>query len=236
MKILNLYSGLGGNRKNWGNTHNITAVELNADIAKIYGDYFPKDKVIVGDAHEYLQNHFSEYDFIWASPPCQSHSQMRQNLAVRFRGTPAVYPDMKLYQEIIFLRHNFKGVWLVENVRPYYEPLIKPDFILQRHLYWANFQLPQKKFDTDLLRKAQIPDLSAKYGFDLSKYKLKDRRQILRNCVAPEIGEHIFKYVQNAVKSLQQAHVSGSAYCVCTNGDYEKAWEICGNCGKEAHP
>ena len=28
LKILNLYAGIGGNRKLWGNEHDITAVEL----------------------------------------------------------------------------------------------------------------------------------------------------------------------------------------------------------------
>ena len=54
MKILNLYAGIGGNRKLWGDTHEITAVELDPKIAKIYQDFFPKDKVIVADAHQYL--------------------------------------------------------------------------------------------------------------------------------------------------------------------------------------
>ena len=34
------------------------------------------------------------------------------------------FPDMKLYEEIIFLEHNFKGKYVVENVIPFYEPLI----------------------------------------------------------------------------------------------------------------
>jgi DNA (cytosine-5)-methyltransferase 1 len=29
MRILNLYAGIGGNRKLWGDDHEITAVELN---------------------------------------------------------------------------------------------------------------------------------------------------------------------------------------------------------------
>ena len=52
MKILNLYACLGGNRYKWGNEHEITAVELDPKIAKIYQDFFPKDKVIVADAHQ----------------------------------------------------------------------------------------------------------------------------------------------------------------------------------------
>lgn len=205
VRILNLYAGIGGNRKLWGDNVAVTAVEFNRGIAGIYKDNFPNDTVVVGDAHDYLMQHYNKFDFIWASPPCQSHSQMRQNLAVRFRGTEAVYPDMKLYQEIIFLKYNFKGLWCVENVRPYYEPLIAPDFTLQRHLYWGNFQVDDKKFETDLLRKAQIPDLEKRYGYDLSAYSLKNKRQVLRNCVEPEIGLHIFNEMNKYRSNLSLA-------------------------------
>ena len=42
MKILNLYAGIGGNRKLWGDEHEITAIENNTSIAYIYQDFFPK--------------------------------------------------------------------------------------------------------------------------------------------------------------------------------------------------
>jgi DNA (cytosine-5)-methyltransferase 1 len=116
---------------------------------------------------------------------------MRQHLQVQCRGQKAVYADMKLYEEIIFLKHNFKGLWVVENVRPYYEPLIKPSFELQRHYYWSNFDVEKKEFTKSKLRSAQIPDLQEYLGFELSGYKLPNKRQVLRNCVLPAIGEHI---------------------------------------------
>jgi hypothetical protein len=113
MKILNLYSGLGGNRKLWGNEHQITAVEHDPLIAAIYQDQFPNDEVIVTDAHEYLLDNYKNFDFIWSSPPCPTHSSFRFNIDVRYRGTKAEYPDMSLYQEIILLKHHFasyKGI------------------------------------------------------------------------------------------------------------------------------
>ena len=39
------------------------------------------------------------------------------------------YADMALYEEILFLKHNIKGGWVVENVKPYYTPLIPPKAI-----------------------------------------------------------------------------------------------------------
>ena len=190
MRILNLYAGIGGNRNLWGEKHEITAVEINPEISKIYQDFFPKDRVIVADAHEYLLNHFKEYDFIWSSPPCQTHSSFRFNIGVRFRDVNPEYPDMRLYQEIIFLEHHFKGKWVVENVKPYYTSLIKA-VVLQRHQFWCNFNIKNREFDIEELRSIQIPQLQKIHGLDLSKYRLKNKRQILRNCVHPELGLHI---------------------------------------------
>ena len=126
MKILNLYAGIGGNRKLWGDEHEVTAVELNPDIAAVYQQLFPNDTVIVGDAHQYLLDHYKEFDFIWSSPPCPTHSKARFALGVHGKGYPAVYPDMQLYQEIILLRHHFNGKYCVENVQYYYKPFIEP--------------------------------------------------------------------------------------------------------------
>src|SRR3990167_7910890 len=141
MKILNLYAGIGGNRKLWGNDHEITAVEIDLEIAKIYQDFFPDDKVIVGDAHQYLLEHYNEFDFIWSSPPCPSHSRLRKVISMN-SGAKAIYPDMKLYEEILFLEGYFEGKWVVENVIGWYNPLIKP-YELEMHYFWSNFVLPK---------------------------------------------------------------------------------------------
>ena len=193
MKILNLYAGIGGNRALWAD-HQITAVEYDDQIAAVYADRFPDDRIVIQDAHQYLLDHYNEFDFIWTSPPCQSHSSFRQNIGVRYRGVKAVYPDMRLYQEIIFLQHNFKGKWVVENVKPYYDPLIKPSFTLQRHLFWSNFEVPEKHFDSGVIRNAQIPDLQQLHNVDLSQYNIPNKRQILRNCVIKEVGEWIIRH------------------------------------------
>lgn len=198
MKILNLYCGIGGNRKLWGNEHEVTAVEFDENIAAVYKDLFPSDNVIIGDAHQYLLEHYNEFDFIWASPPCQTHSSFRQNIGVRFRGVEPVYPDMKLYQEIIFLQYNFKGKWVVENVNPYYTPLIEPNVELDRHKFWCNFDIEKAEFVRPKLRAAQIPQLQEAYGYDLSEYKLPNKRQVLRNCVLPEVGKHILESCEGA--------------------------------------
>ncbi len=203
MKILNLYAGIGGNRRLWSNEHKITAVEYDANIASIYKDYFPNDEVVVGDARQYLLDNFGNFDFIWSSPPCQSHSSFRQNICVRFRDTKPIYPDMSLYQQIIFLQSNAKCGWVVENVKPYYKPLIQPNFVLQRHLFWSNFLVNEKFFESDKIRTSQIPQLQEKTGFNLDAYKLENKRQVLRNCVLPEVGKHILDSYINQTPTLR---------------------------------
>lgn len=194
MKVLNLYAGIGGNRKLWQNVE-VTAVEKHPEIAKIYSDFFPNDTMIIGDAHQYLLDNYRKFDFIWSSCPCQTHSSFRFNICVKFRNTKPEYPDMRLYQEVIFLKYHFDGKWVVENVNPYYEPLI-PTKMIQRHLFWSNFYIDDKDFQKDIIREAQIPQLQKLHGFNLSKYHFNDKdlskRQILRNCVLPELGLHVF--------------------------------------------
>ena len=196
MQVLNLYAGIGGNRKLWGKDVEVTAIELNPKIAAIYQDFFPDDKVIVGDAHQYLLKHHSEYDFIWSSIPCTKHSQLTWLRALsesKVTGaylTKPEYADMKLYEEIILLKTYFNGKWVVENVIAYYKPLILPTE-MQRHWFWSNFHIRIIKLDSDNIEKGKIKEWEQKLGFNLSPYKNIDKRTLLRNCVRPELGLHI---------------------------------------------
>ena len=202
MKILNLYAGIGGNRRFWSNDHDITAVEYKPEIAKIYSDFFPNDKMVIGDAHQYLLEHFSEFDFIWSSPPCPTHSQLgRLRVLSNSKKTGAYlskakYPDMKLYEEIILLKHFFKGKYCVENVIAYYKPLIAP-IILGRHHFWTNFQVSDLKLPADNIDKGKVSDWEKRFGYDLSGYKGIEKRLVLRNCVVPELGKHILDCALN---------------------------------------
>jgi len=194
MKILNLYAGIGGNRKLWGNKHKITAVEIDPKIAEVYQNFFPNDVVVVADAHDYLKDNYTKFDFIWSSPPCQTHGQYRYNVGVKAKGYKAVYPDMSLYSEIVFLTHYFHGYFVVENTKPFYKPLIKPSVVLQRHYIWSNFYIEEKKFKTKHIRsKNKISDYNDL--FDISDSNIKNKRQVLRNCVEPKLGKHILKHV-----------------------------------------
>jgi DNA (cytosine-5)-methyltransferase 1 len=178
IRILNLYAGIGGNRKLWDGDIEVTAIENNEEIAKIYQNFFPNDKVIVTDAHQYLLEHFKEFDFIWSSPPCPTHS-----VTNHFLNAQGIirYPDMNLYQEIIFLNQFFKGKWVVENVKSYYSPLIRP-FEIGRHYFWSNFNLTKIKQP-----KNEIGKMHGK------RQKAHNKKIEERNMVNSELGNHIFK-------------------------------------------
>lgn len=194
MKILNLYCGIGGNRKLWGDEHEITAVEIDEKIAAIYKEMHPKDNVITTDAHNYLINNFKNFDFIWSSPPCPTHSRTSTSLSGYniYR-----YPDMNLYEEIIFLKHFYKGFFVVENVIPYYEPLIMPTAEIDRHYFWANFPIKDLTIKRDYdVSRATKETLSEYLGIVLPE-KTKDKRKLLRNCVNPSVGKHILECAIN---------------------------------------
>jgi len=184
----------------------VTAVEYNPDIAAVYQDFYPQDTVIVGDAHEYLLKHYKDFDFIWASPPCQSHSDIRKAHVIA-GNHEAVYPDMKLYQEIIFLKYYAlkKTKWVVENVVPFYNYLIRPNMVLDRHPFWSNFKIPGCEFKKKEIIN-QIHDNSTVFGVSLKDREMptvKYKKQILRNMVNPDVGEYIFNCMRNKEMQIE---------------------------------
>mgnify|MGYP003679373810 FL=1 len=206
MKILNLYACLGGNRYKWNEVKNdiqVTAVELDPECARLYQERFPDDKVIIADAHQYLLDHYKEFDFIWSSPPCPTHSRFNFSMKTVWNMK---YPDMKLYEEIILLQNWFDGKFCVENVIPYYEPLIHANK-RGRHLYWTNFNLPNnigERKNPQLSRglSKDIVDSLCKYhNYDFKNYKGKqDIRKVARNLVDYEAGKTIFETMLGIIK------------------------------------
>lgn len=214
MKILNLYAGIGGNRYLWGDDHEIVAVEKDERIADYYQRLHKNDIVVVADAHNYLLNHYHEFDFIWSSPPCQTHSRVNKNF-YHIR-----YADLSLYQEIIFLQTWFEGKWVVENVVPYYgqEGLRIDGVNVQRngrHLFWCNFKIittgrennekqcnvkAQKSKNNKHRELDDANALAAKLGMRVIDPKLIDKgthAKLYRNCVHPKLGLSILNRAQN---------------------------------------
>lgn len=211
MRVLNLYAGIGGNRKLWEGV-TVTAVEYNAEIAAIYQEYFPSDTVIVADAHEYLLTHYKEFDFIWASPPCQTHSRLRH---AQKNKTEPKFPDAKLWQEIIFLKHHATCPYVIENVIPYYSAFLEPTVVMDRHLFWSNFKIATIQLDSNervFTNKVpmKIRQKKARYGFDLQSKIIKglDKEQILNNLVNPEIGLAILDQVRGIKRKSKLKQIS----------------------------
>ena len=195
MKILNLYAGLGGNRKHWTNCQ-VTSVEYENNISEVYKELYPEDTLVVGDAHQYLLDNHSYFDFIWSSPPCQTHTRMIKS----GRNRKPIYADLRLYEEILFLQTNFSGKWVVENVVPYYTPLIEPTRKVGRHLFWSNFEFEVE----DVPRPKNFINQTTVAGSELLKEWLGIRyegniyykgnhcpAQVLRNAVHPDLGKQI---------------------------------------------
>lgn len=215
MKILNLYACLGGNRYKWDEVAKeaniqieVTAVELDEELARMYKERFPNDTVVIADAHQYLLENFKEFDFIWSSPPCPSHSRARYwNSSNYDSTTEPIYPDMKLYEEILFLQHYYRtGKFVVENVIPYYEPLI-PAQKRDRHLYWSNFKIPNVLSNRNISgivsqAKNELNQLCNIHEIDVSSYKGEQSLiKIARNLVDYEAGKTIFETVLGIYKS-----------------------------------
>ena len=213
MKILNLYSGIGGNRKLWGDKHHITSIELHEGIAREYEKLYPNDKLIIGDAKEYLLKNHQDYDLIWVSPPCPTHSRAR---FWRYKHENPVYPDMTLWEIIIFLKNHSGSKWVVENVKPYYDPLIEPSFCVGRHYFWSNFyvKVEDLKLSSTIKKDKGKNSFSYRTSSDLSKeYDIHicdsskgsrgyDLNRVLRNCVNPKIGKLIFDYATRKTLTL----------------------------------
>jgi DNA (cytosine-5)-methyltransferase 1 len=208
MKILNLYACLGGNRYKWGDDHEITSVELDPELARMYKERYPNDTVIVGDAHKYLLDNYKDFDFIWSSPPCPTHSRVRVTQKNQDFYIPK-YPDMKLYEEVIFLDEHFTGKYVVENVIPYYEPLI-PAKKRGRHLYWTNFNLPNNvdrkegkgimcgQTNDELTKLCEFHEIDKDF---LMSYKgQQSKTKIIRNLVDFEVGKTILETALGIVK------------------------------------
>jgi len=195
-KILNLFSGTGGNREEWKECE-VTSVENDPEVAKIYAKRYPKDSLIIGDAHQYLLKNYKDFDFIWSSPPCPTHSR------ARFWGLGSgkvdpVYPDPMLYQEIIFLNHHFRGKFAIENVIPYYQPLI-PAVKIGRHLIWSNFRIGNLEIKEDPFHNIKA----------LEEYKGSQRKdKIARNATDPKIGLYVLNCARDILTKQNEKQLS----------------------------
>lgn len=193
MMVLNAYAGIGGNRHLWPPDWDVTAVELDERIATEYARRYPSDTVIVGDAHTYVLEHTPEFDAVWTSPPCQTHS--RFNYSVKgMKNREVKPPDPRLWAEIAHLRTS--GVnYVVENVHTYYDPPVPPDVVTMRHYYWVSatpLLLSHAYTGIPISNKGRVDNMVAAYGLPaIPVGAVKDSRVAIRNAVVPTEGYEI---------------------------------------------
>ena len=114
---------------------------------------------------------------------------------------------MQLYEEILYLMHSYKGLWIVENVVPYYGVLL-PATKIGRHLFWSNFTITAQDikrprgFIKQVGKKALQEWLGIHYKENIYYGNNHCPAQILRNCVHPLLGEQVY---QCAVAHLDAA-------------------------------
>jgi len=111
---------------------------------------------------------------------------------------------MGLYQEILFLDNYYKGFWVVENVVPFYKPLIHGKQ-MGRHTFWSNFYIPIFETKEADINRGVISEWQELHGMNISDYKITGRRdKVLRNCVHPETGLHILNCARNTFPEIQE--------------------------------
>ncbi len=220
MKILNLFAGIGGNRRLWGDDHEIIAIEKDERIAEVYKRFYSNDIVIIADVLDWLNsavNHMNllTFDFIWASPPCTTHTGMPR-LERHFQR---YVPDLTSLFGIMYFFDIFKYYggehirYVIENVRTWYTPPRPAEVKLGRHHFWSNFRIPHKEFklhykdDDKEYRTLGGKDILKYYNhpnFAWQKGDWMKKRQVIRNMVDPDIGKYILELATITKKRIMR--------------------------------
>lgn len=206
MRILNLYAGIGGNAKLWRQTAKqynqdifITHVEINPLLCKELRLLFPDDVVLNIDANDYLEylaqnDMLNDYDIIWSSPPCQTHSRMNRINSKKYHKSS--YIDPSYIQQIILLKYNYDGCYFVENVSPYYGVLFD-GVQIGRHIIWSNIDVKDLSYNISNKKNLfdlTLEELQIEYGIKLTQNIYLDYpnshcpKQVYRNAVHPQLG------------------------------------------------
>lgn len=111
----------------------------------------------------------------------------------------------------MFLQHYFKGGFVVENVIPYYKPLIEAQK-RGRHLYWSSFKLPNdinERKASIMEGKDEVTQWCNFHKYDFRQYKGEQRTdKMARNLVDYEAGKTIFETFLGIQKENNTAQIS----------------------------
>lgn len=138
---------------------------------------------------------------------CQANSRMIRS----GKNRKPRLPDLLLYEFKIWFDCNYKGKYVIENVIPYYQPVIEPTAKIGRHLFWANFPIsedfhinqPKGFINKTTVKGAEELKkwLGIHYKGNLYYNGNHNPGQVLANCVHPDLGKHIYdcleKYLSN---------------------------------------
>lgn len=201
LKILDLFCGIGGVARGFHDylqEHQIkylyVAIDIDKDVLKAHRALNPLSNVILRDAYSFTIDELETYDFVWASPPCETHS-----IAGIWTRKRKVSPDFRLY-ELINKLNDANIPFVVENVKPYYNPPIKPTSKANRHRLWSNLSISPIKIDLPPFEKIKntVKSLCEYHDLPIEIAKIipsRKRRDALRDMVHHEIAYEIAKQV-----------------------------------------
>ena len=65
-------------------------------------------------------------------------------------------------------------------------------------MFWSNFHIGKYFDDSEItVIKDGIGAMQQEYGIDLTGIDTKEKRKLLRNCVIPKLGLHVFNCKDN---------------------------------------
>jgi len=198
VRVLDLYAGLGGTDKGIRKVaaeKNIKldyyAIEIDPAVCQAHKKNHLESNVICADVKDWLDK-VTDFDFVWASPPCQTHSiNNYSNKAIGYKTKPV---DWSLWHVIDILQRAETIPFVVENVKIWYNEPFKHNFKLDRHYFWTNLQLVP--FDYHKKPAKEWCHISVKDWQEyhqLEPATTGDKRQQLRNCVHWSIAAGIFE-------------------------------------------
>lgn len=216
-KVLNLFGGIGGNRRAFDDDkYDVTTVESNQNIAAYYLSEYPQDEVIVGDAYDYLWKNFHKFDFVWASPPCTTHTILNKVRAGRkykktFKNDIIKLPDPGIFSLIIWMKEIYRGDWVVENVKNGYSFKyfnVKPTAVVGRHYIWSNFHVTEM----DVFKKEHVGSIE-----DICKIKNINYEKFKKwnfNLRKDNIGHNtvLEKYARHVMDCYESNNVVGDLF------------------------